>query len=63
MKKEYKLLGLFTALNITFQLISDVTAGKIIDVLSHSASITILYFPIVYIISDVITEIYGYAQV
>jgi uncharacterized integral membrane protein (TIGR00697 family) len=62
MKKEYKLLGLFTALNIAFQLISDVTAGKIIDVFSYPVSVTILYFPIVYIISDVVTEVYGYAQ-
>jgi len=60
--KTYKLLGLLTALNIVFQLISDVTAGKIIDVLGYPVSITILYFPIVYIISDVMTEVYGYAQ-
>jgi len=62
MKKHYKLLGLLTALNIAFQLISDVTAGKIIDVFSFPVSITILYFPIVYIISDIVTEVYGYAQ-
>ncbi len=62
MKKHYKLLGLFTALNIAFQLISDVTAGKIIDVFSFPVSITILYFPIVYIISDIVTEVYGYAR-
>ncbi|MBT3230817.1 queuosine precursor transporter [Candidatus Uhrbacteria bacterium] len=62
MQKQFKLLGLFTALNIAFQLISDVTAGKIIDVFSYPVSATILYFPIVYIISDIVTEVYGYAK-
>lgn len=62
MQKQFKLLGLFTALNIAFQLISDVTAGKIIDVFSYPVSVTILYFPIVYIISDIVTEVYGYAR-
>lgn len=61
--KNYKLLGLLIALNITFQLVSDVTAGKIIQLFIFPAvSVTVLYFPIVYIISDVITEVYGYAR-
>lgn len=62
MQKHYKLLTLFLVLNITFQLISDATAGKIIDVMGYAVSVTILYFPLVYIISDVVTEVYGYAQ-
>lgn len=60
--KHYKLLGLLTALNIAFQLVSDVTAGKIIQFLIFPVSVTVLYFPIVYIISDVMTEVYGYAR-
>ncbi|MCA9324933.1 queuosine precursor transporter [Candidatus Saccharibacteria bacterium] len=59
--KNYKLLSALLGLNITFQLISDVTAGKIIEVASYPVSVTVLYFPVVYIISDVITEVYGYA--
>lgn len=62
MQKHYKLLTLFLVLNITFQLISDATAGKIIELLGYPVSVTVLYFPIVYIISDIITEVYGYAQ-
>ena len=62
MEKHYRLLTLFLVLNITFQLISDATAGKIIDLLGYPVSITVLYFPIVYIISDIVTEVYGYAQ-
>ena len=60
--KEYKLFGIFLALNIAFQLISDVTAGKIIQLWIFPVSITVLYFPIVYIISDVVTEVYGYSR-
>jgi queuosine precursor transporter len=60
--KHYKLLSLITSLNITFQLISDVTAGKLISVFGYPVSITVLYFPITYIISDVLTEVYGYAK-
>ncbi|QQS23290.1 queuosine precursor transporter [bacterium] len=60
--KNYKLLGLLTALNITFQLVSDVTAGKIIELFTFPVSVTVLYFPFVYILSDVLTEVYGYAR-
>jgi hypothetical protein len=62
MEKNYKLFGLLLALNITFQLVSDVTAGKIIQLLIFPVSVTVLYFPIVYILSDVMTEVYGYAR-
>lgn len=60
--KHYKLLSLITSLNITFQLISDVTAGKLISIFGNPVSITVLYFPVTYIISDVLTEVYGYAK-
>lgn len=60
--KHYKFLGLFTLLYVTFQLISDVTAGKIIALGPFTVSVTVLYFPITYIIADVLTEVYGYAQ-
>jgi hypothetical protein len=62
MEKNYKLFGLLLTLNITFQLVSDVTAGKIIQLLTFPVSVTVLYFPFVYIISDVMTEVYGYAR-
>ena len=60
--RTYKYLGLITVLYITFQLISDVTAGKLIQLGPFFVSVTVLYFPITYIISDVLTEVYGYAQ-
>jgi hypothetical protein len=60
--KNTKYLFLIAALNITFQLISDATAAKIIVLFGYGVSITVLYFPVTYIISDVLTEVYGYAR-
>lgn len=60
--KAYKYLGTITALYITFQLVSDVSAGKIVQLFGLTVSATVLYFPITYIFSDILTEVYGYAQ-
>src|SRR3989344_384120 len=60
--KTYKYLGLITTLYIAFQLISDVTAGKIIQLGIFTVSATVLYFPITYIFADILTEVYGYAK-
>ncbi len=60
--KEYKLLTLFLVLNVSFQILSDMTAGKIIDFFGYGVPVTIIYFPVVYIISDAVTEIYGYTK-
>jgi uncharacterized integral membrane protein (TIGR00697 family) len=47
---------------VTFQLISDVTAGKVISLGPAVVSATVLYFPITYLISDILTEVYGYER-
>jgi|SRR3989338_512453 len=60
--KQYKYLGLITALYVAMQLISDITAGKIIQLFVFPVSVTVLYFPITYIFSDILTEVYGYAR-
>jgi queuosine precursor transporter len=60
--RHFKYLGLLTMLYVTFQLVSDVTAGKLISLAGVSVSVTVLYFPITYIFSDVLTEVYGYAR-
>ncbi len=60
--KSYKYLGLITTLYIAFQLISDITAGKIVQLGIFTVSATVLYFPITYIFSDILTEVYGYAK-
>lgn len=59
---QYKYLGLITVLYITFQLVSDVTAGKIVQLGIFTVSATVLYFPFTYIFADVLTEVYGYAK-
>lgn len=60
--KQYKYLGLITALYITFQLVSDVTAGKMVQLGIFTVSATVLYFPFTYIFADILTEVYGYAK-
>ncbi|MGA2895996.1 MAG: queuosine precursor transporter [Acidobacteriaceae bacterium] len=60
--KTYRYLGWLTAAYITFQLVSDVTAGKIIQIGNFPVSVTVLYFPFTYIFGDVLTEVYGYAR-
>ena len=52
--KPYKLITLFLVLNIVFQLISDATAAKIVLIFGFGVSVTVLYFPFTYIISDII---------
>ena len=61
-EKQYRFLGIITALYITFQLVSDITAGKIVTLWLFPVSVTVLYFPVTYIFSDILTEVYGYAR-
>ena len=60
--KQYKFLGIITILYVAFQLVADVTAGKIIALGIFTVSATVLYFPFTYIFSDVLTEVYGFAR-
>jgi uncharacterized integral membrane protein (TIGR00697 family) len=53
-------LALLLVLSITFLLISDATAAKIIILFGVPVGISVLYFPVTYILSDVVTEVYGY---
>lgn len=57
---DFKYLYLLLVANIVFQLISDVTASRLVDVFGTAVSITVLYFPFTYIFSDATTEVYGY---
>jgi uncharacterized integral membrane protein (TIGR00697 family) len=59
--KHYKLVGPITVLYVTLQLVSDVTAAKLIPVFMFPVSVTAIYFPLTYIFADVLTEVYGYA--
>jgi queuosine precursor transporter len=59
---ELKIINLLTALNVMFLLVSDFTGARIIGVYGIGVSVTVLYFPITYLIGDVLTEVYGYAH-
>lgn len=61
-QKQFKLITLFLVLNLAFQLISDATAAKIVLFFGIGVSVTVFYFPFTYVISDIITEVYGYAR-
>ena len=59
--QNYKLLNHIVLWNIFFAIICIPTAGKLIDVMGIPLSISIYYFPFVYIFADILTEVYGYA--
>jgi hypothetical protein len=59
---KHKYLGLLTGLNITFMLVCNFTAARIIAVFGVGVSVTLLYFPLTYLIADVLTEVYGLSQ-
>jgi queuosine precursor transporter len=59
---RFRFINLLTALNVTFLLVSDFTGARIIGVYDIGVSVTVLYFPITYLIGDVLTEVYGYAH-
>jgi queuosine precursor transporter len=59
--QNYKILNHIVLWNIFFAIICIPTAGKLIDVMGIPLSISIYYFPFVYIFADILTEVYGYA--
>ena len=59
---RYKYLGFLAGLNITFLLVSNFTAARIISIFGVGVSVTILYFPLTYLIADILTEVYGYSE-
>ena len=46
--------------HIFFALVCIPTAGKMVDVLGVPLSVSIFYFPFIYVVADVLTEVYGY---
>lgn len=60
--KNYKYLGLISVLYATFAIMSNVGAGKIVEIGPLVASVAVLFFPFTYIFSDIVAEVYGYAR-
>lgn len=48
-------------ISVLFAVLCIPTAGKTIDIYGIPQSISILFFPLVYIAADLLTEVYGYA--
>lgn len=61
MFQRYKLLHFFTMWSIFTIVIVTITAGKLVDVFGVPISITVFYFPFIYIVADILTEVYGYS--
>jgi uncharacterized integral membrane protein (TIGR00697 family) len=59
---RFRYLNVLLALNVTFLLISDFTGARIISIYGVGVSVTVLYFPFTYLIGDILTEVYGYAE-
>jgi uncharacterized integral membrane protein (TIGR00697 family) len=59
--QNYKFLNHIVLWNVFFAIICIPTAGKLIDVIGVPLSISIYYFPFVFIFGDMLTEVYGYA--
>lgn len=59
--KNYKYLNQIILWNVFFGIICIPTAGKLIDIMGIPLSISIYYFPFIYIFADIMTEVYGYA--
>ncbi|HXN74411.1 MAG TPA: queuosine precursor transporter [Candidatus Acidoferrales bacterium] len=59
--QNYKFLNQIVLWNVFFAIICIPTAGKLIDIMGIPLSISIYYFPFVYIFADITTEVYGYA--
>jgi uncharacterized PurR-regulated membrane protein YhhQ (DUF165 family) len=57
----YRFLNFIILADVTIGLICIPTAGKLIDVLGTPLSVTIFYFPFVYVFSALTTEVYGYS--
>ncbi len=60
--REPKYYDVFTGLFVAVLLISEVTSTKLVSIGSIQTAGAIILFPISYIFSDVLTEVYGYAR-
>ncbi len=58
--KAYKYLELIIWLDVAMIIIANTTAGKITQLWIFPVSVTVFYFPLTYLIGDLLTEVYGY---
>ena len=58
--KETTSILVLASIFISILILSNLTASKIASIAEHAFTVPIIFFPITYIISDVITEVYGF---
>lgn len=61
-QRKFKYLDIILCLAVAFMVICNTTAGKIVHFGIFTVSVTALYFPFIYLIGDILTEVYGYKQ-
>ena len=49
-----------TALSVTMQIAANLVSARTMPVFGHAAPLGVFFFPIVYVISDVTSDVYGY---
>jgi uncharacterized integral membrane protein (TIGR00697 family) len=59
---KFKYLGILAVLSVTFELISNFTAARLVSFGGATLSVSIYCFPAFFLISDILTEVYGYSQ-
>ncbi len=59
---RYKYLGFFAMLNVTFMLVANFVSPRLVTLGGVSVSVSVYYFPMIYLIADILTEVYGYGQ-
>ncbi len=60
--KEPKYFGWFLTAFVTLLIVSNIIAGRLIDVGGLIITSAVLFFPLSYVISDIVPEVYGYAK-
>jgi len=60
--REPKYYDLFTGLFVAILIVSEITSTKLISFWHIQTAGAIILFPISYIMSDILTEVYGYAR-
>src|SRR5512139_3699167 len=61
-KSSFNWLTVITAVFVTTLVVANIIAVKLIDVFGLILPAAVVIFPVSYIVGDVLTEVYGYAQ-
>lgn len=60
MKRYSFIIIILTALSVTMQIAANIVSARTMMFLNHAAPLGVFFFPFVYIISDITSDVYGY---